>query len=261
PDPEILETDSGLRYIVVNSADPAGVSPEVYDEVTVHYDGRLAEDGTKFDSSYDRGSPATFPAGRLIPGWVEALGLMKPGDEWVLLIPSDLGYGAAGTPGGPIPPDADLVFRVELQHVIPGTPPPPPRETDADAWARLNPWPANDPDIVKTESGLQYVVLASGDPEGVSPRSFDNVVVYYEGRLADGTVFDSAFERGSPAVFPAGGLIPGWVEALALMRPGDRWMLNVPYQLAYGEEGIDPDIPPAADLTFEVELMDVLRND
>ncbi|MCI4643418.1 MAG: FKBP-type peptidyl-prolyl cis-trans isomerase [Hyphomonadaceae bacterium] len=84
--------------------------------------------------------------------------------------------------------------------------------------------------------------------------------MFYEGRLdATGDVFDSAYARNQPALFPAGGLIPGWVEALSLMKRGERWMIHVPSELAYGEEGTpDGVIPPESDLNFEVELMDVL---
>lgn len=115
--PEVQKTASGLQYIVVKSGDASGANPKPSDMVRVHYDGRLASNGEKFDSSYDRGAPADFPAGRLISGWVEALGMMHPGDEWMLYIPSDLGYGSAGA-GGAIPPNADLIFRVELLDIL-----------------------------------------------------------------------------------------------------------------------------------------------
>ena len=74
----VVKTPSGLEYVVIKSGDTNGISPKPTDQVVVHYDGRLAEGGKKFDSSYDRGEPATFPAGGLIKGWVEALGIMKP---------------------------------------------------------------------------------------------------------------------------------------------------------------------------------------
>lgn len=106
-------TASGLRYIVEKEG--TGKSPLATDQVTVHYSGYLLN-GTKFDSSVDRGQPATFPLNRVIPGWTEGLQLMKEGGKTKFIIPSELGYGAAGA-GGVIPPNAWLVFDVELIKV------------------------------------------------------------------------------------------------------------------------------------------------
>ncbi len=109
----VVTTDSGLQYLVLESGDSSASTVKPSDQVTVHYDGRLAATGQQFDSSYGRGAPATFPANALIPGWVEALQLMRPGDEWLLYIPSNLGYGARGAPPD-IPPNADLIFRLNV---------------------------------------------------------------------------------------------------------------------------------------------------
>lgn len=106
-------TESGLRYIMVKLGD--GKSPAATDVVTVHYTGRLT-DGTVFDSSVSRGEPAAFPLNRVIPGWTEGLQLMKEGGKAVFYIPSALGYGPAGWPPV-IPPNADLIFEVELIKV------------------------------------------------------------------------------------------------------------------------------------------------
>ena len=250
---DIIKTDSGLQYVILKSGAEGGVSPQPADQVVVNYDGRLNKGGKKFDSSFDRGAPETFPAGGLIPGWVEALALMKPGDEWMLFIPSDLGYGAMGA-GADIPPNADLVFRVALEDVYPAP------TADAEAWAKYRPWPSDAEEVQKTGSGLEYVVLEQGNPEGESPRPQDFVVVHYEGRFAEsGDVFDSSFARGEPARFPAGRLIQGWVEGLGLMKEGDRWLMYIPYDLAYGEEGKPPTIPGKSDLMFEVQLGFVMR--
>ena len=108
---------SGLQYLVVRSGPAGGVRPLPGDQVKVHYEGKLLS-GEVFDSSYDRGVPAVMPLDGLIPGWVEALQLMRPGDEWRIFVPADLGYGEEG--GGPIPPGATLVFRIELIDVLPG---------------------------------------------------------------------------------------------------------------------------------------------
>jgi FKBP-type peptidyl-prolyl cis-trans isomerase len=108
----VKTTNSGLQYRVIKAG--SGKSPSVNDQVTVTYKGWLI-DGTVFDQT-DPGQSATFPTGALIPGWVEALQLMKEGDEWEIVIPSKLGYGEAGA-GGVIPPNQTLVFDMALLTV------------------------------------------------------------------------------------------------------------------------------------------------
>lgn len=107
-----------------------------------------------------------------------------------------------------------------------------------------------------TATGLQYKVVQSGPATGVSPKAVDEVKVNYEGALLDGTVFDSTYQRGAPAVFQVGGLIAAWTEALQLMKPGDVWILWAPATLAYGDEGAGP-IPPGSVLKFKIELIAV----
>jgi FKBP-type peptidyl-prolyl cis-trans isomerase len=109
----VTETASGLQYKVITSG--KGKTPGPGDQVTVHYTGKLT-DGTVFDSSVERGTPATFGVGQVIRGWTEALQLMKEGDKWTLFIPDTLGYGERGS-GGQIPPYSVLVFDVELIKV------------------------------------------------------------------------------------------------------------------------------------------------
>lgn len=107
-----------------------------------------------------------------------------------------------------------------------------------------------------TESGLQYKVLEAG--LGKHPTAADRVRCHYEGRLIDGTVFDSSYKRGEPAVFPLNGVISGWTEGLQLMGEGAKFRFFIPYQLAYGERGAGASIPPYAALVFDVELLAVL---
>ena len=105
-----------------------------------------------------------------------------------------------------------------------------------------------------TESGLQYLILKEGN--GVKPGPNDAVTVHYTGRLIDGTVFDSSVERGEPATFGVGQVIPGWVEGLQLMSEGAAWRLFIPSNLAYGPHGTGP-IQPNSTLIFDVQLIKV----
>ena len=108
-----------------------------------------------------------------------------------------------------------------------------------------------------TDSGLQYQVLESGEEGAQSPTLEDTVEVHYKGMLRDGTVFDSSIERDKPAVFGLKHIIPGWQEALPMMKVGDKWKLFLPPELGYGEQGAGGDIGPNEVLIFEVELLDV----
>ena len=111
------------------------------------------------------------------------------------------------------------------------------------------------PEVKTTATGLQYEILAEG--EGVSPKPGDNVTVHYTGKLIDGTVFDSSVERGEPATFGVTQVIPGWVEALQMMKVGSQWRLFIPSKLAYGPNGAGGVIGPNATLIFDVELLGI----
>ena len=109
--------------------------------------------------------------------------------------------------------------------------------------------------VKATATGLQYKVNKSGT--GKTPKSTDTVKVHYHGTLIDGTVFDSSVERGEPVSFPVNGVIPGWTEALQLMKEGDKWQLYIPAKLAYGEQSPGGKIGPNSVLIFDVELLAV----
>lgn len=109
--------------------------------------------------------------------------------------------------------------------------------------------------VVTLPSGLQYEVIEEGS--GKSPEPGDEVTVHYRGTLVDGTEFDSSYGRGEPVTFPVGGVIPGWTEALQLMKEGAKWKLFIPPSLAYGERGAGQVIGPNATLIFDVELVSV----
>lgn len=115
---------------------------------------------------------------------------------------------------------------------------------------------ARRPEVTQTKSGLQYEVLSEGS--GRSPKATDTVRCHYEGRLLDGSVFDSSYQRGEPADFGLNQVITGWTEGVQLMKEGAKYRFFIPYLLAYGERGAGSSIPPYSTLVFDVELIKVL---
>lgn len=140
--PGVVTLPSGLQYKVITEGN--GPKPTAEDSVVCNYKGTLV-DGTEFDSSYKRGKPMTIPVGRVIKGWTEALQLMPVGSKWELVIPPSLGYGSAGTNGGPIGPNATLVFEVELLSIQPKTEAKPATAPEAEPKSDTNPAPATAP--------------------------------------------------------------------------------------------------------------------
>ena len=110
--------------------------------------------------------------------------------------------------------------------------------------------------VVQTRSGLQYEVLTEGN--GRTPKATDTVRCHYEGRLLDGSVFDSSYKRGEPADFGLNQVIAGWTEGVQLMKEGAKYRFYIPYLLGYGEQGAGSSIPPYSTLVFDVELIKVL---
>jgi FKBP-type peptidyl-prolyl cis-trans isomerase FkpA len=111
----------------------------------------------------------------------------------------------------------------------------------------------------KLGSGLVYKTIKAGD--GASPTADDTVKVHYEGKLIDGTVFDSSVKRGQPAEFPLKGVIPCWTEGVAKMKKNEKAQIVCPSAIAYGDRGQPPSIPPGATLVFEVELLDIVKTE
>jgi FKBP-type peptidyl-prolyl cis-trans isomerase len=233
----MTKTESGLKYL--DTKEGEGEPPAVGQNCVVHYTGWLWENdakGKEFDSTHSlkHDQPFSFHVGEreVIQGWDEGVSTMKVGGKRELIIPADLAYGKRGS-GGVIPPNATLMFEVELLEL-------------GKKWQ-------------KTDSGLEYADDKEGT--GAEPKTGQTCVMHYTGWLwqdgAKGKKFDSSLGRGKPFRFPigVGKVIPGWDEGIATMKVGGKRRLRIPAKLGYGEEGFGEDIPPKATLLFEVELL------
>jgi len=247
-------TSSGLHFEDTVAGD--GRKAAAGHDVTVHYTGWLCslgadgqwQRGQKFDSSRDRNEPFDFElgAGMVIRGWDEGVQGMQVGGTRLLVIPPELGYGARGA-GGVIPPNATLMFDVQLLGVAGG---------DEAIELALQDHPA----------GLQFEDRVTG--EGDTARAGQRVSVHYtgwllrredDGSLVRGKKFDSSKDRRQPFRFHlAGGeVIRGWDEGVQGMQVGGTRLLVIPPELGYGARGAGGVIPPNATLLFEVELLSV----
>lgn len=346
---DMKTTKSGLQWGILKKGE-GDIYPTDGDDVEVHYTGWLSN-GTKFDSSRDRGKTSKFGVNKVIPGWTEGLKLMTKGMRCKFIIPGDIAYGPQGRPPK-IPANATLVFDVELVNVIsmpkmrPGNPDKQTTLANGVKFEVLKPgdgsaiaegdgvalryaiwdidktlldcsqrtgrsfggtldslnWPflkdivkdlkvggsvraevpaalvrqsrtdtvwelelisvstmpkfrlPSKDKLVTTQSGLQYEVIASG--EGDSPKATNTVKAHYTGWTTDGKLFDSSHARGEPSEFPLNRVIKGWTEGLQMMKPGAKFLFQIPSELGYGAQGSPPKIPGNATLIFLVELVE-----
>jgi peptidylprolyl isomerase len=236
-----VTTASGLKYIEIQKG--SGPMPQPGEVVAVNYRGTL-EDGTEFDNSYDRGQPFEFVLGQgqVIAGWDEGIALMHEGGTARFIIPPELGYGEAGA-GSTIPPNATLIFDVELVSIRAGSPAAPAEVAEAD--------------YVTTASGLRYYDIQTG--EGPTPQKGEVVSIDFTGWLTDGTKIGSTIDNGQPIGFAIGQgqVIPGWDEGVATMQVGGKRQLVIPPELAFGDQGASGVIPPNATLILEVDLLSI----
>lgn len=242
--PTAQQLPSGLIYIIENPGNGAKIVSG--DTIWLHYKGTFREDGKKFNSSYDQGSPINliYKTKPTIPGLDEGIGMLAKNGKAKLFIPYFLAFGKQGQQGS-IPPYADMIFDIELIT---------PKNYKAEGIAFLEENKKNK-EVVVTPSGLQYMVIKKGN--GKKPSATSKVTVHYHGTTPDGTVFDSSVDRGETISFGLNQVIKGWTEGLQLMETGAKYKFFIPSELAYGanppQGGTGP-IKANMPLIFEVEL-------
>ena len=232
PPADAAKATSGLASLVLQKG-TGNERPKADDIVTVHSTG-WTTDGKRFDSSFARNAPSSFPVNRVIKGWSEGVQLMVPGEKRRLWIPQELAYN--GTPGRPA---GMLVFDIELLSIAPSPSTPPP---DVAAPPK---------DAKRTASGIAYKVLREGKG-GQRPNENSTVTVHYTGWTTDGKMFDTSVEKGQPISFGLRDVISGWTEGLQLMTVGEKTRFWIPERLAYKGER-----PPRGMLVFDVELIKI----
>lgn len=237
PYADYTTTASGLRYKITSPG--AGPKLNGDDVIKVHYRGMFT-DSSKFDASYDRGVPLWVAIGKgmVIPGWDEGLSLLSLGDKASFYIPSHIGYGPNGM-GQLIPPNADLLFEVEIMEVV-------------------GPYRLTDEQFEEKEEGLKIGMWEAGTGQQV--KEGDVVDVHYVVYLPDGSLLDASHMKMQPYRFKVGEgqVVRGWDLAMPHLKVGDKARLSIPSNIGYGDEP-GGRIAPGTTLTFDVEIMGVVQ--
>ena len=238
--PGATTTSTGLQYLEESAG--SGETPKVGEIVKLHYIASLT-DGTELVNTYTIGEPIStvWGSNRLLPGWEEGVGLMKPGGKAKLVLPANLAFGEQGY--GAVPPNSQIVMEVELLTVEPA---PVPTEVAADQ-------------LTKTASGLQYYDINAGEGMTATQNSTvsTNYIIWV--KTAEGYDYVDQSLANLPVSFVLGKgdtVFPGWEEGATGMKVGGKRLLVIPPELALGAEG-NSVIPPNATLVMEIELADV----
>lgn len=252
------QTENGIYYRI-DEQGSGDAHPVLTDVLEVHYEGSLLND-TIFDSSIRRGEPAQFQLSRVIPGWQQAIPLLKKGGKGTFIIPSGLAYGSRGA-GASIPPNSVLRFDVSLLDFY----------SEEEAIERQQ---EREIELIRSQVlHIQQYIQDKGwlgfqmSPEGIfyqiaqpggaaKPHEESIVKTHYKGTLLNGTVFDSSYDRGQPLEFGLNQVIQGWQIAIPMLGKGGKGTFIIPSSYAYGKRGAGRDIPADAILIFEVELLD-----
>lgn len=255
PTVELEASDEAPTEVVIDDVvvgDGAEVTAE--DTVEVQYVGMLT-DGTEFDSSWDRGEPATFPLNGVITGWGEGLVGMKEGGRRTLVIPAEQGYGETGS--GTIPPGATLVFVVDMLSVQKPASPGVEITSVSDDLAAKPTVELAPADTAPTEVVVEDVVV--GDGATVVAADDPRIEAHYVGLLTDGTEFDSSWEGETTIEANLSQLIPGWADGIDGMQVGGRRVIVIPAEQGYGAAGSPPAIPADATLVFVIDLISIVE--
>lgn len=243
-DYEFTRKPSGVEIACVYKG--LGEFVKVGDLVKVHFAGSTSE-GKDFYSTIKQNKPATVVVGlgKLIAGLDEGLQELTVGSKAIFKIPASMGYGKQGY-GTYVPPNADLVFLVEVIEILENPNP-------------VVPFNIEGKDTITGKNELKYIYVRKTDT--IQAETGDSVWVHYIGYLPDGKIFDTSYSDKVPFSFKLGDpqIIKGWNRGIAFMKEGEKLRFFIPWKMAYGKDGLLPKIPPKTDLTFDIELVQIKK--